>query len=35
MKDLDYGKDYKWEAGFKHQKGFLPPEIGDLNFFEK
>jgi putative ATPase len=33
MKDLDYGKDYKWEAGFKHQKGFLPPEIGDLDFF--
>jgi putative ATPase len=31
MKDLGYGKDYKWEADFKHQKGFLPPELSDLN----
>ena len=27
MKDLGYGKDYKWQAGFKHEKGFLPEEI--------
>lgn len=27
MKDIGYGKDYKWEAGFKHDKGFLPEEI--------
>lgn len=27
MKDLGYGKDYKWEANFKHNKGFLPEEI--------
>lgn len=27
MKDLGYGKDYKWEADFKHAKGFLPKEI--------
>ena len=27
MKELEYGKDTKWEAGFKHPKGFLPPEI--------
>lgn len=27
MKDLGYGKDTKWEPGFKHPKGFLPPEI--------
>ena len=27
MKDLGYGKDYKWEADFKHNKGFLPEEI--------
>ena len=33
MKDLDYGKGYKWEAGFKHQKGFLPSEINDVDFF--
>jgi putative ATPase len=33
MKDLGYGKDYKWQADFKHQAGFLPPEIGELDFF--
>jgi putative ATPase len=27
MKDLGYNKDYKWEADFKHGKGFLPDEI--------
>lgn len=27
MKDLGYNKDYKWEADFKHNKGFLPDEI--------
>lgn len=27
MKDLGYGKGTKWESGFKHPKGFLPPEI--------
>lgn len=32
MKDLGYNQDYKWEADFKHKKGFLPPEISDLNF---
>lgn len=30
MKELGYQKDYKWEADFKHQKGFLPDEISDL-----
>lgn len=34
MKDLGYGKGTKWEADFKHQKGFLPPELSDLNLFE-
>lgn len=29
MKDLGYQKDTKWEAGFKHPKGFLPDEISD------
>lgn len=29
MKDLGYGKDYKWQADFKHKKGFLPDEIRD------
>jgi putative ATPase len=32
MKDLGYGKNYKWEADYKHEQGFLPPEIADLNF---
>lgn len=27
MKDLGYNKDYKWEADFKHKKGFLPEDI--------
>ena len=27
MKDLGYNKDYKWEADFKHHKGFLPEDI--------
>ena len=27
MKDLGYAKDYKWQANFKHDKGFLPKEI--------
>ena len=35
MKDLGYGQDYKWQAGFKHQAGFLPPELTDMDFFEK
>jgi putative ATPase len=35
MKDLGYGKGTKWEAGFKHKEGFLPPELADTDFFEK
>jgi putative ATPase len=34
MKDLGYGKDYKWQADFKHREGFLPPELQDLNLFK-
>lgn len=34
MKDLGYNKDYKWEADFKHGKGFLPDEIGDKKIFD-
>jgi len=33
MKDLDYGKGYKWEADFKHSKGFLPDELKDEKIF--
>ncbi len=29
MKDLGYGKNYKWQADFKPQKGFLPDDITD------
>jgi putative ATPase len=34
MKDLGYQKDYQWQADFKHQQGFLPPELKDINFFK-
>lgn len=27
MGDLGYGKGYRWEAGFKHEKGFLPDDV--------
>lgn len=33
MKDLGYGKNYEWKADFKHEKGFLPPELADLDLF--
>lgn len=33
MADLGYGKDYKWEAGFKAENGFLPDDIANVNFF--
>jgi len=33
MKDLGYGKDYKWAADFKHEKGFLPEELRDETIF--
>lgn len=33
MKDLGYGADYKWKAGFKHEKGFLPDEIQGERIF--
>ncbi|HET9098125.1 MAG TPA: replication-associated recombination protein A [Candidatus Saccharimonadales bacterium] len=33
MKDLGYGQGTKWDAGFKHPKGFMPPEIEDISFF--
>ncbi len=34
MADLGYGKDYEWEAGFKAEKGFLPDDIANVNFFD-
>lgn len=30
MNDLGYGKNTKWEAGFKHPKGFLPDNLKDI-----
>lgn len=33
MKDIGYGKDYKWEAAFKHDQGFLPPELRGKKIF--
>jgi len=33
MEDLGYAKDYKWEADFKHGKGFLPDELKDEKIF--
>ena len=34
MKDLGYGKDYKWHANYQHEEGFLPPEMGNLEIFK-
>lgn len=33
MKDLGYNKEYKWEADFKHNKGFLPDELKNEKIF--
>lgn len=33
MKDLGYQQGSKWQADFKHPKGFLPKELKDLNLF--
>ncbi len=33
MKDIGYGKDYKWEADFKPGKGFLPDELKNEKIF--
>ena len=35
MKDLGYNKDYKWESGFKDNRGYLPPELKDVNLFNE
>jgi putative ATPase len=33
MKDIGYGKDYKWKADFKPSKGFLPDELDGKHIF--
>lgn len=30
MKDLGYQEGYEWKADFKHQKGFLPDKLSDI-----
>ena len=35
MKDLGYGKGYKWETGFKHEKSYLPEGLSETKFFEE
>ena len=34
MKDLGYNQGYEWRAGFTHEKGFLPNELQDTDFFQ-
>lgn len=34
MKDLGYNQGYKWQAGFKDKRGFLPEDLKDLNLFD-
>ena len=33
MKELDYGKGTKWEAGFEHPKGFMPEGLEELKLY--
>jgi putative ATPase len=33
MKDLEYGKDTKWEPGFEHPKGFMPDELSGETYY--
>lgn len=33
MKNLGYGQGTKWQAGFKHPKGFLPEDLDNLDLF--
>lgn len=35
MKDLGYNNGYKWDAGFKDTRGFLPDELTGTDFFDK
>jgi len=32
MKGLGYGKGQKWEAGFKHEKGYLPEKLKNKKY---
>jgi putative ATPase len=33
MKELNYGKDTKWEAGFEHPNGFMPEGLENKKFY--
>ena len=33
MKDIGYGKEYKWEADFKPGRGFLPDDLKNEKIF--
>lgn len=33
MKQLGYGKGYKWKAGFKDERGFLPEDVPPTDLF--
>jgi putative ATPase len=35
MKELGYGKGQKWEAGFRHEKGYLPDKLKDKKYLEE
>ncbi len=33
MKDLGFGKGYKWESGYRQTTSYLPKELGNKKFF--
>lgn len=33
MKELGYNQSYKWQAGFKHEAGFMPEGLEDLKLY--
>jgi putative ATPase len=35
MKELNYGKDYHWKAGFKHGEGFMPDQLRGMSFYRQ
>lgn len=35
MKELDYGKGYKWQAGFNPQQGFMPEVLKNRRFYPR
>jgi putative ATPase len=34
MKELEYGKGYRWEPGFEHTKGFMPEGLENQHFYQ-